>query len=268
MGKTRFEVVTSGFDESLQTVFGDPYGGTSNVGLRVPTLATPSGAESYVNRYLFNLASFSVGEGARGRILGWRQLVTLGYRYSSGTGAAPYTVELPVASPIWRFPDGNISWHLQRLGPPSEAGIALPSPGPNDQRSLKYKWCETPALLYQAVTLPALNPQYVDLTAYTPPNSGRPWGTPLQNGQQGTFYDLRANWRDDQAWFSLDIPFEGPDIVALFASVKQTNPSTRPTLALPGTVYQNGLGPEDLFLQNYPNAIYWRVAGSLIVETE
>lgn len=263
-GRKRFEIATSGFDENLQGIFSDPYGGTSSVGLRIPALPTSNPSGGPGNRYLFNLCSFSLGEGAKGRILGYRQLVTLGYSQPTD-GGAPYNVEFEVTSPFWRFPDGNISWHLQRLGP-LDAPTGVQTQGPNDVRNFKYKWCDTPALLYQSATL--VSPQYVTLTAYTPPNGGRPWGRPLRNGQQGTFLDLRARWRSSQAWSSLDIPFEGPDVIAFQASVRQTNFDTRPSLAPPGTFFPGGAAPEDQFVLNFPDAIYWRIAGTLIVELE
>lgn len=259
-GRKIFEVSTTGFDENLQLVGSDPFGGSSWTGLRVPTLPTPDTN----HRYLMMLASFSLGERAKARIVGYRQLVKIGLKQAGAPGAASYIEELLVEDPTWHFQDGDVSFHLQQLGPPNNQGFAPPDKGPFDVRNFKFRWCETPAVLYQTATL--IDPFYVNLTAYKPPNLGRPWGRPLRNGQQGTFVDLRTQWQTHGAWHSLNVPLDGPDTIALFASVRQTNPSTRPTLTLPGTVFQRGFAREELFLQNFPTAIYWRVAGSLIVE--
>jgi hypothetical protein len=122
-------------------------------------------------------------------------------------------------------------------------------------------------VLYETATLPVLDQYYVDLTSYTPPNLGRPWGQPIRSGL-GTFMDQRTEWRTHGGWHSLDAGVEGPCTVGMFASVRQTDPVARPKLTLPGTVAAavGGLSSEDAFIQNFPNAIYWRVGGSMIVE--
>src|ERR1700719_4318654 len=74
------EIATYGIDENLQGIGADPYGGSSWLGLRVPTLPTPDTN----HRYLMMLASFSLGERAKARIVGYRQLVKLGFRQAGG----------------------------------------------------------------------------------------------------------------------------------------------------------------------------------------
>ena len=59
---------------------------------------------------------------------------------------------------------------------------------------------------------------------------------------------------------------DGPDTIAIFISVLQGNPATRNRLAIP--TYPTNLPPEEQFLLNYPDAIYWRVGASMIVEVE
>jgi hypothetical protein len=118
---------------------------------------------------------------------------------------------------------------------------------------------QTPALIYS--TSPA------EVGGYAPP--GKVPGVPLI-GQLGTFYDLRFGWRDDHAVSSLDTEIEGPCEIALYASIDQTDPGSRTTLVVPGSLPggPNGLGPEDAFVANFPDAIYWRIAGSLIFEED
>jgi hypothetical protein len=273
------EIASSGFDEYLQLVGGDPFGGTNSVGLRVPTLATPTlpagGAQL---RYLFNLASFTVGDGACVRLRGYRQLVTLGYAQPLGSeeDASVYVVEQEVTSPYWRFTDGNISWHIHVFGGPNAADVPKGVTAPftdvvRDTVSYKRYWADSPCLLYGPGSGIAPGGIYPNIATYIPPNNGKPWGSAIAS-KQGTFYDLRTPWRTHGAWDSLDIPVRGPATVAFFASVRQSNPSTRlaliPPHGLEGTFYAGGLSAEEQFLQNFPNAIYWRVGGSLILELE
>jgi hypothetical protein len=253
-----FEAASSGIDEFLQGIGGDPFGGSSAVGLRVPALATVS----QFNRYLFLLASFSVAESVKATIRGYRQLVTIGK--SIGSGSAPRFVEQEVTSPAWRFPDGNVSFHLHRLGPPNSQGFPRPASNLTDLRSFAHNFADNPALLYGAYTIPAGDSFYTHLTGYLPPNAGKPWGTPLRAGQQGTFYDLRTPWRTHGAWHALDIELDGPDTIALFASVRQT----AGTVTTPNTLANtpNSM-PEEQFIAAYaPGVVYWRVGGALMVE--
>jgi hypothetical protein len=262
------EIQTTGVDEYLQGIGGDPWRGTSYVGLRVPTLPT----STLDTRYLMNAAAFSIGSGADARIIGWRQLVTIGFQ--QGTAASGETgnnirpVEMEVTSPVWRFVDGNVSHHLRSMGPPNGQGNPIFPQGPVDQPSFKLGWSLTPAVLYQ--TAAGALPIYTNLTDYTPPNGGKPFGSPLYNGLNfGSLYGLSTQWRTPDAWTSLDIPIKGPDTIAWFISVCQTDPATRTALTPPRAGFVAcGIPPEEAFLQNYPNAIYWRVGVSLIVEVD
>lgn len=254
------EIATSGIDEFLQGLGGDAFGGSSTMGLRVPTLATTSPA----NRYLFNLASFSIGESTKARLLGYRQYVTLGKNV--GSSDAPRFVEMPVENPGFRLPDGNVTFHLQRLGGPNSQGFPKPA-DPTQLRSFARNWTDGPALLFRDYTIGAGDAFYPNLSAYTPPNGGRPWGEPLRNGVQGTIYDLRTQQRTHGAWSSLDVALEGPCTVALFASVWQSAGASGPpgieTVAdLPNAMQ------EEQFLVAFPGAIYWRVGGALIVDVD
>ena len=261
--KRQWEIASTGLDEYLQTIGGDPFNGQSSVGLRVPASTRGTG------RYLFLLASFSVAEGACVRIRGYRQLATIGYAQVSGEApnARNQVVEQEIQSPFWRFPDGNISWHLRRLGPPNAQSIPRTlDAGPIDCESFKYLWADAPCLLYgpgMGGTRPTGN-VYTNVSKYVPPNAGKPYGDGVD--KLGTFYDLRTQWRTHGAWDSLDIPVRGPDTIAFFASVRQSNPSVRTALTPPGTFYAGGLSVEEQFLLNFPSAIYWRVGGALRVE--
>jgi hypothetical protein len=264
-GQRRFEVFSSGIDEAFQSLGGDPFLGTSNFGLRVPFMPTPDP----FSRYLFNLASFNLAEGERATVVGYRMFWSLGVRL--GPLGGPFTfIEQPVEQPGFYLPDGNVSWHMHRI---AHHEVPLPNQGPQNPPlpSLVFRMSDNPALLYEFVDASGF---YVNLSAYTPPNLGRPWGTMLKNNL-GTMYDQRTQWRTQGAWRAMHMPVDGPCTVAFFASVQQTNPSAdaRVLPPVPSPFFPNGLSDEWQFIFNFPNstststgAIIWRVAGALIVE--
>jgi hypothetical protein len=254
------EIVSTGLDEYIQGIGSDPFGSSSSFGLRVPTLATPN-AQS---RYLFLLASFSLNEGQQAKILGYRQFSSLGAVLAPGR-----FVEQPISSENFRLPDGNISWHLQRLGPPNAAGYPKVQASKTDLNSFSRNWADHSCLLYQKYTIAAGNRLYPQLTSYIPPNGGKPWGSSIPTGHQPTFYDQRAPWRAAETWQSLDMFVEGPCTIAFFASVRQS--TGRYDVAASPLVFPNGLSDEEQFMGNFgggesPRPIYWRVGGALILE--
>ena len=274
----RAESVSQGIDEAFQTIGSDPYGRGAGVGLRIPALplvnATPE-----TSRYLFLLAMHTVARGKTARIRGYRQLVKLGFAIVGEELPEYRPVEFLIQDPQWHPVGGNISWHLQDLGVWGGNGITgiAPSKTPPAGQPLgidNFAWrmSGSPALLFETATL--AGGYYSNLTAYTPPNGGRPYGTGLLDGGFSTFYDLRTPWQASQAWHSLDIEVVGPKTVALFASVRQADHTVR-GYALPGTggppggasIYGSGIAPEEAFLVNFPTATYWRIGGSLVIDT-
>lgn len=284
--RRRIEIQSHGVDEFHQGFGTDPFGSQSWLGLRVPFLATTS----FRNRYLFMGAAFSVAEGSRARIIGYRQLYNLGCIVEN-VGPRPQGVlaprqpapglhiplEFEVETPSFAFVDGTVTWHFRRLGPPNAQGLPLFTPSNlTDLESARRGVSMTPALLYDTMTVPAGNPYYTNLTAYTPPNGGRPYGVPLTDAPElSDIYGLQTKWRDADAWGSLDVEVEGPDTVCAFISVAQTNPVlsqfiTPPLAEPPGTTLTP---PEFNFLTmaNFGFAVpvyNWRVGVSLIVEVD
>lgn len=253
--RRRIEVFTRGLDDSLQGRSGDPFGGIFWGGLRVPAFVNTPGS-----RYLFQLASFDVAEGMRARVVGFRQGWTLGLRQGGNR-----VIEQWVDDPFFKLPDGNVSWHMMKMG----LGYPrYPEPGPitPPMQNFEFETSDGSALLYQAAGGFA-GGFYVTLGAYTPPNLGMPWGEPL-TPSLGNFPDLKGRWRDGNAWTALDVPVEGPMRIAFYASVLQSNPVTRPVVTPPPTFFQGGLGEEEQFLLNFPTANIWRVAGAFAVELE
>ena len=115
-----------------------------------------------------------------------------------------------------------------------------------------FRMSKSPALLYE---VPA---------PYAPPNGGRPWGKPIK-ASLGNIHELRYGYRDQNAEYALDIPIQVPCDVALFASVRQNDPTTNPSLADPTNTPQFlALSDEDRFLVAYHQfAQYGVIAGAL-----
>lgn len=251
VGRARdvLETASFGFDDYLAGVGGDPAFGYSSVGLRVPVLAGV--------RYLFLGARADLDPGDA--VVGYRLLATQGFA-DNGSSEAPDVAPLlpferPIEAPQWHPPDGFISWHL--MGEPKAPAGAWRA-GPLDQESFVFEDSSTPALLYETATIPspAAAPGYLGLTAYAPPVMR---GTSIL-----TLRDLRAPWHKPA---KMRFEIDRPTTIRFYIAVRQTDPSTRLTLALdPSDFTVNGLTDEDNFAQAFPGYVYWRVGVGLIVE--
>jgi hypothetical protein len=194
------------------------------------------------------------------RLVGIRQYAELIARLPAGEAplssrvgpAANSTVTFrkEITSPLWHPPDGDISWHVTIIDK-----VQRDTRNPANSDGFIYQDSLSPALLYQ-------NP-----FPYTPPNGGKPWGTPIA-ASLGNIHELRYRWRADNSEYVLDIPVPVPCDVALFASVRQNDPQTNPTLADPAFTPQfAALSEEDQFLVAYNNvAQYGAIAGALVFD--
>jgi hypothetical protein len=225
--------------------------------LRVPSFVT-MGPQ---NRFLFMLCSFEVADGDTAMIIGMRHGYTLGIIQQVPENRPN---ELWVRNPIFKPPMGNISWHLRK-----SAITVMPNPGngPVQPPALNFAFrnSQSPALLYRTATAPH-TPFYFDLTAYTPPNGGMPYGVGI-TPEFSTFYDLKTDWQDAADWHALEIPVVGPCRIQFFASVQQT-PKQKPAVTQPVPFFSLGESAEEQFLANFPLAQIHRVAGALAVEFE
>lgn len=78
-------------------------------------------------------------------------------------------------------------------------------------------------------------------------------------------HDLRYRWRTGYLEQMLDIPLPLPCDVALWASVRQNDPTTNPSAEGLSANQFAALSPEDQFLTAYTaTAQYGRIAGSLV----
>jgi hypothetical protein len=258
----RFEIVTNGPNPEFGFIGSDPYETNSYTGLVVPTAPSSSIGNS---RYLMMLAraSFSTGEQSaehRGvRLVGIRQYADLVARIPSRESplaasgppvGSTVTFRKEITSPLWHPIDGDISWHVMVINK-----VQRDTRNPANADGFIYQDALSPALLYQ---VPA---------PYTPPNGGRPWGTPLA-ASLGNIHELRYRWRADNSEYVLDIPVPVPCDVMLFASVRQNNPGLNPTLVDPAVTQQfQALCPEDQFIVAYSSfAQYGSIAGALVFD--
>lgn len=264
----RFEVSTAGPNSEFGFVKSDPYKTNAGTGLVVPS--TPSASIGNV-RYLFLLAWASFGAGENNgsfqgaRLVGIRQYAELVARLPArtaplATGSGPatgstVTFRKEITSPLWHPQDGNISWHVMVI--------------PKGQRDTRNP-ANTDGFIFQTATSPALLYQTgaPSGAGYTPPNGGRPWGKAI-GSSLGNIHDLRYRWREEDSEYALDIPIPVACDVALFASVRQNDPSLNPVFAEGVNLTQQfmALGPEDQFVSAYPTvAQYGVIAGALIFD--
>ena len=171
-----------------------------------------------------------------------------------------YLLERPVVTPTWKFVDGNVSWGIRRLVDPKNY------PATGNKEGLMFRYSQTPAQLFETIfSTGGILPFDPDILI-TPPYGGQFQGTAL-SPDLFQFYDMRAD-----SWSRIietDIEFQGPCDIAFFASIQQTNPSTRENPpATPTFTTLAGAVPEDAFVQTYAGATYQRIAGSLIFEVE
>jgi hypothetical protein len=262
----RYELVTVGPNAEFGFIGSDPYGTDAYTGLVVPPV--PSSAIGGA-RYLFMLARASFNPGEQGvRLVGIRQYAELVARIPAGTSpltsngdpppppppGAPVgstvTFRREIRSPLWHPPDGDISWHVMVINK-----VSRDSRNPANADGFIFEDALSPALLFQT---PA---------PYAPPNGGRPWGTPIA-ASLGNIHELRYPWRTDWSEQVLDVPIPLPCDVALFASVRQNDPTLNPTLANTAVTQQFvALEDEDRFLVAYAQfAQYGTIAGALVFD--
>jgi hypothetical protein len=254
----RHELVSVGKDTSLGLIGSDPWNTNVFTGLEVPTTPTSALEKLSPNRpkgearYLFLLAREQFNSGEVGtRLVGMRQYAELVATLPSGTEAPPFIVRKEIIHPLFHPPDGNISWHVMVIPKTSMARRNT-----NNADTFIFRDSYGPALLYET-----------PFPAYTAPNGGRPWGKPI-GASLGNIHDLRYRWRFEDFEYALDIPLPQPCDVALFASVRQPDPSTNPAESNFTDRQFAALSEEDKFLSAFAfSAQYGRIAGSLVFDS-
>lgn len=240
------EIVSAGADDDFLAVGSSPYlGDYAGTALTVP--AAPSLAPE--DRYLFRLAAIQIPSGASIVLRGLRMAVELVAPWPA-EGGGTYPVYIEQESPFWHFSDANVSWHVRHHSNIFRY-VSDPAQLPGTSPTMKGL---SPARLYQ------LGGPFVS------PGAGIPPGVDVEG--LGTMRDLRYPWNNTD--WSLGVPVGGPGIVALYCSVKQTNPNTRPQTPVIRPP-NDALRREDRFIiqtrqSNAETARYGRVAGAMLVE--
>jgi hypothetical protein len=258
---------TRGIDQGRSFVGGPNPGDLSNVGMLIPAERTAS----YSTRYLFRLATVEVPARHRFWVTSIRQLLTIAARVDiyrdvpQGPQADPSFIllERQVITPMWAFPDGNVSWHLRRT--PPDARDREP-PMTFQQGCDRNPYGREPAQCAVRPSNTAIGP-----SLYIPPGAGIPPGEPVSN--YGHWNDMRDPWYAQPSTTALGLEVLGPCSVILYASVWQTNPDQRPVpdfgLGPEQFVCSMGLEPEDQFWTAFnASARYHRIAGELTGELE
>ena len=234
----RYEIVTAGPNPEFSFIGSDPYGTNAGTGLVVPTAPSASIGGA---RYLMLLArvSFNASE-AGARLVGIRQYVELIARVPIGSSGQDTIYRREIKQPLWHPPDGDISWHVMVINK-----VQRDTRNPANTDGLIYQDALSPALLYQTITGTSFAP-----SAYTPPNGGRPWGTPLA-ASLGNMHDLRYRTRFDQSERQLDIVVPAGCDIGLFVSVRQNDPTLNPPASGLTANQFTALSPEDQFLTSF-----------------
>lgn len=259
----RHEIVTAGPNAEFAFIGSDPYNTNAYTGLVVPGAPSSSIGDA---RYLFVLARARFGVGEQNsskqgmRLIGIRQYAELIARIPGRTPPLSDQSGPPVDStvvfrkeinsPLWHPPDGDISWHVMVIN-----RVSRDARNPANADGFIFQDSTAPSLLFQVAA------------PYTPPNGGRPWGTPI-GASLGNIHELRYRWRSNNSEYVLDIPIPVPCDVVLFASVRQNDPALNPVLQDPTLTQQfHALSEEDQFLTAYPSfAQYGVIAGSLVFD--
>lgn len=249
--RERLVVSTSQIDPSLTAVGGSPFvGDMSATGVLIPAGATPAQSR----RYLVRCCSLGLGPNQTAFIRSMRHLVWIGVELTQVTGVVHF--EQIVTTPGWRFPDGNVSFHLRRVGTAVlERGRAFGVGGPPIMGG-GTACVETPNGHGSGIL------GNITGGVYTSLNGGMPFGEDVAG--LGTTRDVRYPPGSTPSQ-DLDLQVTGPSSVAVFASVWQTNPTTRINWAGSKDII-DGLGPEDRFWVRFDTARYWRVGAEMTVD--
>lgn len=247
--RERLVVSSAQIDPGLTGVGGSPFlGDISSTGIVVP--ATPTVSQD--TRYLFRIFSVGLGPNQTAFIQSLIYYLWIGTDKTQPTGVCHF--EQIVTTPGWHLPDGNASFHLRRLNY-SQQGRLSPFAAPPP--------IGAPGTLITSSNglTPGLLGNYVG-AIYTPLNAGMPYGEGIAG--LGTTRDVRfpPNQSHNQ---DLGLQVTGPGFIEGFASIWQSDPSTRINWAGSKDI-TDGLCPEDRFLVRFDQCRYWRVGGQMIVD--
>jgi hypothetical protein len=241
------QIVSSAqIDPGLTFVGGSPFqGDISATGILVPSAPTPS----QNRRYLFRCCGLGLGPNQTAYVRSLRYYLWIGVNQAQNNGIVHF--EQLVTTPGWRFPDGNASFHLRRIGAGSNLQAHYPTSIFDPPGIAFTANGVTPALLGRPIA-----------GVYFPINGGLPYGQDVAG--LGTIRDVRFDPYQTPHQ-DLDLQVVGPGNVEVFASVHQTDPTTRTNWAGPKDI-REGLCPEDRFVVTFDLARFWRVGAEMTVD--
>lgn len=247
--RRRDDIVTTGFDEALQLNGGDSSAGMVNTGLRVPPLASPNMSVPGWYRFLCVVVDLTAGDA----LIGWDRLVTIGATRTSEERPR-YLYERPVVTPNFYIPGGFVTFSLTvQPRAPTQRLV-----GPLDRPSFVLRDTDDCALVYESSHFPVAPPLpgYLGMDDYAPPA--------MQGSLVFSARDVRMLWQPDH-FHALYLPVTQTTRYRLYADVFQPDSAETFVPNIDAT-WACGFTPEEQFLQQFNDAIYWRVAGRLIVE--
>lgn len=253
------EIATAWDDSDFAVCGRDPWKSIGNDAVLIPEAPGSDDFEGVPPailraRYLIRLCGYEQGENERSEITGLRLLSTIGFLPSEGVGGGAVPREIEVESPLWNFPDGNISYHLRVERSVATRGTYVTAEGYRRGWSNTVVGTSAAILFNQGSTSPGS-----EVANYVPANGGVPPGNPV--GHLGT---IRNN--AEFPWHlgannNVHYRICGKATVTLWASVLQSDPSTRPSQSV--IVADGGARREDNFVYAYPLAVYRHVAGAI-----
>lgn len=244
----------------LSGIGSSPYLGDTGGLILVRPLS--AGERAGRRRRLYKLTpSIEIAAGETISIVALRLALTIAELFEveeAGPPADEFTVktERHVVSPFWSFTDGNVSFHLRVMT--GLTSIDFPGPSFTPPSLTADPWNGPPGEVVEFGTA---------TTTLTPGLGGKPPGEIV--GALGTMRYISfpfARMGDD----SVMIPIDGPASVALYASILQTDPETRPVRPAPGVGEPALAGelPEDDFVRTHQDVTYRGVGGAIVYEKE
>jgi hypothetical protein len=249
MRTQRLEACSVGFDDFVQLTGGPPVA----TGLRVPPLVGPT------YRFLAATVDLTVGD----TVVGLRQFASIA-SYPVLAGGV-YPEWRPIVTPGWRFIDCQpLTWSVTF----EPLVNFVRRRGAFDQESFISRDTSGPALVYETAAFPAfpLLPGYLGLSAYTPPA--------MRGHKQYELKDVRFPQRQNE-FFALRWPVSSPTRVRVYVDAQQSNPATRRKpnfgVSLPAAdlfFAPGAIVPEELFLQDFPDAILHAVGAAVLIDRD
>jgi hypothetical protein len=198
------------------------------------------------------LCGWSIPPGMAARVIAVGEYTEIGLLIDQEEGGGRYPLRRDVVSPGWTFPDGNIARGITQMAPEQPSNLLSDAGSPPSTTRNVYGL--SPGLIYQGASP----------VPYLAPAGGLFPGSPI-GGSLGLWRDGRFRWSFSSS--PMDYAVEGPCNLVYWASIRQTDPEARPVLELPPEPDLGALLVEDRFVLQFPDAVYTRIGGFMVIET-